>query len=264
MVIASAVDDGGYAVVTEARGRVRVEDGRKRVRTYLGGELVADTIQAKLVWEVPYYPTYYIPEQDVRMELLTPTDRREHSPSRGEAHYFSIKSGSRVAADGAWTYPESPLPELQGLVRFDWEAMDAWFEEDEEVYVHPRDPYSRVDILSSSRHVEVVVNDVKVADSHQPRLLFETGLPTRYYLPQVDVRLDLLRPSETTSRCPYKGTANYWSVEAGDQVVEDLAWVYRTPVQESVRIAGLACFYNEKVDLYVDGVLEERPHTKFS
>ena len=110
----------------------------------------------------------------------------------------------------------------------------------------------------------MVVNDIKVADSHQPRLLFETGLPTRYYLPQVDVRLDLLRPSETTSRCPYKGTANYWSVEAGDQVVEDLAWVYRTPVQESVRIAGLACFYNEKVDLYVDGVLEERPHTKFS
>ena len=156
------------------------------------------------------------------------------------------------------------MTELRGLVRFDWEAMDAWFEEDEEVYVHPRDPYSRVDILPSSRHVEVVVNDVKVADSHQPRLLFETGLPTRYYLPQVDVRLDLLRPSETTSRCPYKGTANYWSVEAGDQVVEDLAWVYRTPVQESVRIAGLACFYNEKVDLYVDGVLEERPHTKFS
>ena len=251
-------------MVTEARGRVRVEDGPKRVRTYLGGELVADTIRPKLVWEVPYYPAYYIPEQDVRMELLTPTDRRERSPSRGEAHYFSVKSGSRVAADAAWTYPESPLPELQGLVRFDWEAMDAWFEEDEEVYVHPRDPYSRVDILSSSRHVEVVVNGVKVADSHQPRLLFETGLPTRYYLPLVDVRLDLLHPSSTTTRCPYKGTASYWSVEAGDCVVEDLAWIYRTPVQESARIAGLACFYNEKVELYVDGVLQEQPRTKFS
>ena len=251
-------------MATESRGRVRVENGPKRVRTYLGGELVADTIRPKLVWEVPYYPAYYIPEQDVRMELLSPTDRREQSPSRGEARYFSVKSGRRVAVDAAWTHPESPMTELRGLVRFDWEAMDAWFEEDEEVYVHPRDPYSRVDILPSSRHVEVVVNDVKVADSHQPRLLFETGLPTRYYLPQVDVRLDLLRPSETTSRCPYKGTANYWSVEAGDQVVEDLAWVYRTPVQESVRIAGLACFYNEKVDLCVDGVLEERPHTKFS
>jgi uncharacterized protein (DUF427 family) len=142
--------------------------------------------------------------------------------------------------------------------------MDAWFEEDEEVYVHPRDPYTRVDILPSSRHVEVVVNGVKVADSHQPRLLFETGLPTRYYLPLVDVRLDLLHPSSSTSRCPYKGTASYWCVEAGDQTVEDLVWIYRTPVQESVRIAGLACFYNEKVDVYVDGELQERPHTKFS
>ena len=108
------------------------------------------------------------------------------------------------------------------------------------------------------------VYGVKVADSHQPRLLFETGLPTRYYLPLVDVRLDLLHPSETTTRCPYKGTASYWSVEAGDKVVEDLAWIYRTPVQESVRIAGLACFYNEKVDLIVDGERQERPKTPFS
>jgi uncharacterized protein (DUF427 family) len=250
--------------MTEARGRVRVEDGHKRVRTYLGGELLADTVRPKLVWEVPYYPAYYIPAEDVRMELLSPTDRREQSPSRGEAHYFSVKGGSQVAADAARTYPESPLPELSGLIRFDWDAMDAWFEEDEEVYVHPRDPYTRVDILPSSRHVEVVVNGVKVADSHQPRLLFETGLPTRYYLPLVDVRLDLLHPSATTTRCPYKGTANYWSVEAGDTVVEDLAWIYRTPVQESVRIAGLACFYNEKVELYIDGALQEQPHTKFS
>jgi uncharacterized protein (DUF427 family) len=142
--------------------------------------------------------------------------------------------------------------------------MDAWFEEDEEVYVHPRDPHTRVDILPSSRHVEVVVNGVTVADSHQPRLLFETGLPTRYYLPLVDVRLDLLHPSDTTTRCPYKGTAGYWSVEAGGQVVPDLAWIYRAPAAESVRIAGLACFYNEKVELYVDGVHQEQPHTKFS
>lgn len=250
--------------MTETRGRVRVQDGPKRVRTYLGGELIADTVRPKLVWEVPYYPAYYIPEQDVRMELLTPSERREQSPSRGEASYFGVKGGSKVAVDAAWTYPESPLPELRGLVRFDWEAMDAWFEEDEEVYVHPRDPHTRVDILPSSRHVEVVVNDVKVADSHQPRLLFETGLPTRYYLPLVDVRLDLLHPSDTTTRCPYKGTASYWSVEAGGQVVPDLAWIYRAPVAESARIAGLACFYNEKVDLYVDGVPQEQPHTKFS
>jgi uncharacterized protein (DUF427 family) len=252
------------AMASQNRGLVRVEDGPKRVRTYLGGELVADTVRVKLVWEVPYFPAYYIPEQDVRMELLTPSARRERSPSRGEAHYFSVKGGSREAADAALTYPESPIPELRGLVRFEWEAMDAWFEEDEEVYVHPRDPHTRVDILPSSRHVEVVVNGVKVADSQQPRLLFETGLPTRYYLPLVDVRMDLLHPSSSTSRCPYKGTASYWSVEAGDEVVNDLAWIYRTPVQESIRIAGLACFYNEKVDIYVDGEPQARPRTKFS
>jgi uncharacterized protein (DUF427 family) len=263
-VSCSVIGREEHALASQNRGLVHVEDGPKRVRTYLGGELIADSARVKLVYEVPYYPAYYIPEQDVRMELLTPSARRERSPSRGEAHYFGVKGGSREAADAAWTYPESPIPELRGLVRFEWEAMDAWFEEDEEVYVHPRDPRTRVDILPSSRHVEVVVNGVKVADSQQPRLLFETGLPTRYYLPQVDVRMDLLHPSSSTSRCPYKGTAAYWSVEAGDEVVKDLAWIYRTPVQESVRIAGLACFYNEKTDIYVDGVLQERPHTKFS
>lgn len=246
------------------RGRVGVEDGSKRVRTYLGGELVADTVRPKLVWEVPGYPAYYLPQSDVRMELLTPTGRAERSPSRGEARYFTVKGGDRVAVDAAWHYPDSPIEELRGLVRFDWEAMDAWFEEDEEVYVHPRSPYTRVDILSSSRHVEVVLNHVKVADSHQPRLLFETGLPPRFYLPLVDVRMDLLIPSSKITRCPYKGTAAYWSVRADGEVFEDVAWTYKTPLLESVKIAGLACFYNERVDLYVDGVLQQRPRTPFS
>ena len=243
---------------------MRVEVGPKRVRTYLGGEIVADTTRPRLVWEIPNYPAYYLPVDDVRMELLTPTTRTEHSPSRGEACYFSVKGGDRVVEDAAWYYPESPVEELRSLIRFDWEAMDAWFEEDEEVYVHPRDPYKRVDILASSRHVEVVVDGVKVAESRQPRLLFETSLPTRYYLPQTDVRLDLLRPSSTTTRCPYKGTASYWSVEVNGVVHDDLLWTYRTPVLESAKIAGLACFFNEHVDLYVDGVLQERPRTVWS
>jgi uncharacterized protein (DUF427 family) len=142
--------------------------------------------------------------------------------------------------------------------------MDAWFEEDEPVHVHPRDPHKRVDILASSRHVEVVVNGVKVADTHHPRLLFETSLPTRYYVPLTDVRMDLLRASEKVTQCPYKGTAAYWSVEAGGEVDEDLFWVYRTPVHESAEIAGLASFFNERVDVYVDGVLQERPQTMWS
>jgi uncharacterized protein (DUF427 family) len=164
-----------------------------------------------------------------------------------------------VAESAARHYPASPVEEVRELIRFDWEAMDAWFEEDEEVYVHPRSPYVRVDVLASSRHVEVVLGGVKVADSRQPRLLFETGLPTRYYLPRVDLRLDLLIPSTTSTRCPYKGTAGYWSVRTNDALFEDIVWTYPTPAPESVKIAGLACFLNEKVDLYVDGVLQERP-----
>ncbi|MGH9023908.1 MAG: DUF427 domain-containing protein [Acidimicrobiia bacterium] len=146
---------------------------------------------------------------------------------------------------------------LRRLVRFDWKAMDAWFEEDDEALIHPRDPYHRVDILASSRHVEVTVNGVKVADSRQPLALFETGLRTRWYLPLVDVRMDLLRPSTTSSGCPYKGVASYWSLEAGGELFEDLVWSYRTPILESIKLTGRACFWPEKsdtVELLVDGI----------
>lgn len=250
--------------MTEQRDRVRIEDGPKRVRTYLGGELIADTRRPKLVWEVPYYPAYYFPREDVRMELLTPNGRTRHSTSRGEAQNFTVKGGSREAEDAAWHYPESPVEELHGLIRFDWDAMDGWFEEDEEVFVHPHDPYSRIDILHSSRHVEIEVNGVTVADTHQPTLLFETGLPTRYYVPKVDVRLDLLTPTDTTSGCAYKGFARYWTVEAGGESLEDLAWSYATPLPENVKIAGLVAFFNERVDVILDGERQERPKTHFS
>ena len=142
--------------------------------------------------------------------------------------------------------------------------MDGWFEEDEEVFVHPHDPYKRIDILHSSRHVEVEVNGVKVADTHRPTLLFETGLPTRYYIPKLDLRMDLLTPIEHTTGCAYKGFARYWSLEAGDETFENLAWSYRTPLPECTKIAGLVAFYNEKVDLIVDGERLARPKTPFS
>jgi len=248
----------------DQRDGVRIEDGPKRVRTYLGGELIADTTRPKLVWEVPYYPAYYFPREDVRTELLTPNGNTRHSPSRGEAQNFTVKGGNRQAEDAAWHYPESPVEELHGLIRFDWDAMDGWFEEDEEVFVHPHDPYSRIDILHSSRHVEIEVNGVTVADTHQPTLLFETGLPTRYYIPKVDVRLDLLTPTATTTGCAYKGFARYWTVEAGGESFEDLAWSYPTPLPENVKIAGLVAFLNEKLDIIVDGERQERPKTHFS
>jgi uncharacterized protein (DUF427 family) len=249
---------------TTTRGRVRVEVGHKRVRAYLGGELVADTTAPLLVWEKPYYPTYYFPAGDVRTELLEADGGVAHSPSRGDGHTFTLRAGGEEAPAAALRYETSPFEQLRDAIRLDWSAMDAWFEEDEEVFTHPRDPYTRVDVLPSSRHVRVEVGGVTVAESSKPTLLFETGLPVRFYLPKTHVRMDLLTPTESESHCPYKGQAEYWSVRIGETVHRDLAWSYRTPLPESTKIAGLVSFYNEKVDLYVDGALQERPKTKFS
>jgi uncharacterized protein (DUF427 family) len=247
-----------------ARGGIRIEPGAKRVRAYLGGEVIVDSIRPTLVWEVPYYPAYYFPLADVRTDLLEADGGSAHSPSRGAGRTFTVRAGGKEAVGAAVRYEDSPIAELRGLIRFEWDAMDAWFEEDEEVFTHPRDPYTRVDILPSSRHVRVEVDGVTIAESTSPRLLFETGLPVRYYLPKTHVRMDLLVASDTVTHCPYKGQAETWSVRAGESVHEDLAWSYRTPLPESQKIAGLVAFYNEKVDIYVDGVLQERPHTKFS
>ncbi|HLX87485.1 MAG TPA: DUF427 domain-containing protein [Acidimicrobiales bacterium] len=245
------------------RGRVRVEPSHKRVRAYLGQELVADTIHPLLVWEAPYYPTYYIPMSDIRAELV-PTGEIEHSPSRGDADVYDVKTARATAPGAARRSPASPIEEIRDAVRLDWKAMDEWLEEDEPVYVHPRDPYTRVDVLASSRHVQVVVEGETIADSHQPRILFETGLPPRFYLPLTDIRLDLLTPSPTETHCPYKGTATYWHLDVNGHHYDDFVWMYRTPLPESQKIAGLAAFYNEKIDLVVDGVLQERARTKFS
>jgi len=249
---------------TKTRGRIRVEHGAKRVRAYVGGELVADTDRPLLVWEKPYYPAYYLPVEDVRTELLEADGGFVHSPSRGDGHTFTLRAGGKEVAAAAMRYGESPLQELRDAIRLDWDAMDAWFEEDEQVFTHPRDPYTRVDILPSSRHVRVEVDGVTIAETSKPTLLFETHLPARFYIPKTHVRMDLLTPSDTETHCPYKGQAEYWAVRAGDAGHADLAWSYRTPLPESQKIAGLISFYDEKVDIFVDGVLQERPLTKFS
>jgi uncharacterized protein (DUF427 family) len=246
------------------RGRVRVEQGLKRVRTYLGGQAVADTTRPLLVWEIPYYPSYYVPIADVAPDVLVPTDDTEHSPSRGDGVLYTVKAGAIEAPKAARRYPNSPIEELRDAVRFDWQAMDAWFEEDEEVYVHPRDPHTRVDILPSSRTIRVELDGVVLAESAHAHVLFETGLPPRWYLPKLDVRFDLLEPTTTTSMCPYKGTAEYWSALVDGRRVDDIAWSYRTPLPESERVAGLVCFYAERSDLFIDGEPQERPQTPFS
>lgn len=209
-----------------------VEPCPRRVRALLDGVTVLDTTAAVYVWEWPAYPQFYIPEGDVREDLR---------------------------ATGRST------PNLPGLLRFRWEAFDAWYEEDEQVFVHPRNPYARVDALRSSRHVRVELQEVLLAESHSPVLVFETGLPTRYYLNRTDVHWEHLVPTATQTACPYKGqTSGYWSVRVDDQVHQDLAWAYDFPTRELLPIAGLVAFYNEKVDLIVDGVPLERPVTHFS
>src|SRR5262249_7077707 len=145
------------------------------------------------------------------------TGATERSPSRGTGEVLDVVTANATAAGGALRYPDSPFEELRGAVRLQWTAMDEWLEEDEPVYVHPRDPYSRVDILASTRHIRVEVDGVTVAESHSPRILFETGLPPRYYLPMTDVRQDLLVRSEHQTQCPYKGTAGYFSLRMGDR-----------------------------------------------
>ena len=242
--------------------KVRVERSHKRVRVYLGGEVVADTIRPLLVWEGPF-PTYYLPVADFRAELAE-TGVTDRSPSRGTAEILNVVTARATAAGAARRYADSPTEELRDAIRLDWAAMDEWLEEDEPVYTHARDPYSRVDILASSRHIRVELDGVALAESRSPRLLFETGLPTRYYLPVADLRHDLLRRSDRRTQCPYKGTAEYWSVAVNGTLQENLIWIYRTPLPESQKIAGYACFYNERVDLFVDGVLQERPRSRFS
>ena len=239
----------------------------KWVRVLFNGKVVADSKGVQMLRERGHTPVYYFPKEDVRTDVLLPSSHTSQSPSKGEASYFTVKVGDKVAKDAAWAYGKV-IPNIDALkdyVAFEWDKMDAWFEESEEVFVHPRDPYKRIDVQHSSRHVRVVIAGETVAESDNPVLLFETGLPTRYYLRKVDVQMDLLVPSETVTRCPYKGEAHYYSVAVGGQDTPDVAWYYIYPTTETSKIAGLISFYNERVDaLYVDGQLQPKPKTKWS
>jgi len=241
---------------TTGRRSVRAELSPKRIRVYLGGKVVADTMRALLVWEARGYPVYYIPAADVDKALLIPDQGVARSELLGDAEKFTVKAGAALAPGAAQLFIEPPVDDLRDHIRFEWNAMDAWFEEDEEIFVHPRDPHARIDALPSSRHVRLELDGVTIAESHSPRVLFETGLPVRYYLSKLDVRMDLLVPSDTVTHCPYKGTAHYWSVQIGDRLHKDLAWSYRVTTPESQKIASLLAFW--KADLYVDGVLQQK------
>jgi uncharacterized protein (DUF427 family) len=209
------------------------------------------------------FPTYYFPEADVRMAALEPAAA---APDDAGRTYYRVRVGEQVAERGAWVYHDPPpaLAALRGYVSFAWAAMEAWFEEAEEIFVHARDPHARVDVVAGDRHVRVVIAGETVADTRRPALLFETHLPTRYYIPPEDVRMDLLHPTHLTTRCPYKGTATYWTARIGDEVARNVVWSYADPIPECPKIKGLLCFFNERVDLYIDGALQPRPRTPWS
>ena len=246
-----------------AAGRGRVEPAPRRIRGYLGYELVFDTTSARYVWEVPYYPQYYIPLADVRAAFL----RDEEHPQKvqfGPSRLHSLVGAGQTHQSAARVFDVDADSPVAGTVRFEWDAL-RWFEEDEPIYGHPRNPYSRVDALRSHRHIRVELDGVMLADTGSPVLLFETGLPTRFYIEPTDVAFEHLEPSTTQTLCPYKGvTSAYWSVRVGDALHSDLAWTYHYPLPAVAPIAGLVAFYNEKIDIVVDGAALPRPSTKFS
>jgi uncharacterized protein (DUF427 family) len=244
------------------KGLIYFEDQPRRIRARFGGQTIVDSRHGKMLHEHGHLPLYYFPEDEIRMDLLEPTDHHTTCPWKGEASYWSVRVGDRVAENAAWSYPEpgEDAPPLEGYYAFYWDRMDEWYEEDELAIVHARDPYHRTDVLDSSRHVRVSIDGELVAESTSTRVVYETGLPPRWYFPPDDVQRELLVGSDSRTGCAYKGFASYYSV-GGE---EDVAWYYPEPTREFQRIADHICFYNERVDIELDGALQERPITPFS
>src|SRR3954471_16373471 len=198
--------------------RILFELSPRRVRVAFNGATIAHSTKAHLLFETRHLPVYYFPWEDVRMELLAPTAHQTFCPYKGKASYWTVRVGDQTSENAVWGYPD-PYDEVAALsdfVAFYWDRVDHWYEEDEEIFVHARDPYKRVDAIFSSRHVQVILGGEIVADTRRAHFLFETRLPTRYYIPPEDVRMDLLVPSHKTSACPYKGKARYYTAKIGD------------------------------------------------
>jgi uncharacterized protein (DUF427 family) len=241
-----------------------VEPAPRRVRGVVAGQTVFDTTRARYVWEWPPYPQYYIPVDDIADGILV-DENHEQQLKRGIARRHGIRVGEVERPGSVRVFGQAAAAGIENTARFDWDALDAWYEEDEQVFVHPRNPYARVDALRSRRNVRIELDGVVLAESEAPVLVFETGLPTRFYLDRTDVRWEHLRRTDTQTACPYKGvTSDYWSVVAGQGEHADLAWSYSFPTLPLLPIAGLMAFYDEHVDTYLDGELRPRPVTHFT
>jgi uncharacterized protein (DUF427 family) len=250
-------------------GVLRHEPTGKRVRGVLAGRTVVDSGRAVLVWEPRrIVPGYAVPREDIAADLVPvpaePAGSDEpilHPGIPFAVHStagqpYSVNVGDRVLARAAFAPTDD---DLAGYVLVDQAAFDEWLEEDEAVRSHARDPFHRVDVRASSRHVRIERDGVLLAESSRPVLLFETNLPTRYYLPRADVLAEAL-PSDTHTYCPYKGEASYLSFAGAT----DLAWYYPDPLPEVIGIKDLVAFYNEVTDITVDGVPDGRPHDPIS
>ncbi|AQA05497.1 hypothetical protein BVC93_27495 [Mycobacterium sp. MS1601] len=244
-------------------GRGHIEPVPRRVRGFVAGQVVFDTTNAKYLWENAFYPTYYVPIVDVRRELLIDEDHQQNVQF-GPSRLYSLSAGGRIQPSVVRMFDADGGGPAAGLASFEWDAIE-WYEEDEPIVGHPRNPYVRIDALRSHRHVTVALDSVLLAETHCPVLLFETGLPTRYYIDRSDLVMEHLQPSDSTSLCPYKGvTTQYWSAQTPAGVQPDVAWAYDYPLPEVAPIARMVGFFNEKLDITVDGVALARPRTHFA
>ena len=264
---------------------LRYEPSKKRVRAVIGGTTIADSTRAVLIWEPRrVVPSYAVPRDDVHAELR-PAQKRAGSavgevglqmpevadiPVLDPSIPFGVHTADGEAldlhADGRTHHGlafEPADPDLKGYVSLDFDGFDEWFEEDETLVSHPRNPFSRIDTRQSSRTVRIELEGTVLAESNRPLMLFETGLPVRYYLPREDIRVTLTPTSKQTA-CAYKGWASYFSVELDDRTVEDVAWTYPAPLRDTADIRDLISFFDERVDLVVDGARKERPVTPWS
>jgi uncharacterized protein (DUF427 family) len=243
------------------------EPSERWVRGRKGDVTVVDSHHPVLVWEPDFpVPLYAFPREEVRTDLLCPAKNPPTGRHTGSRIFYDLEINGELLENAAWTFPAD---DLAGCIAFEWfrrsgRGLDHWYEEEEEIFIHPRDPHKRVDALPSSREVRVEIDGTVVADTHRPVLLFETSLPTRYYIPREDVRLDLLEPTGHSTGCPYKGTARYWSWRGEGDVPPNIVWSYPEPLPAVAAIRDRLAFYNEAVDITVDGERLERPATHFS
>ncbi|MBX9391363.1 DUF427 domain-containing protein [Streptomonospora nanhaiensis] len=226
----------------------------RRVRAELAGRTVLDSLRGALLHETALPPQLYVPAEDIDPGLLSPSDHTTHCPYKGDAAYWHLRVGERVVENAVWAYPE-PTAEaawLRGLSALYWTAADTWYDEDQAVQGHLRDPYHRVDTRPTSAAVRVTYGDLVLAESTAPRLLSETGLPNRHYLPPGDVRREHLVPSQTVTHCPYKGRTVYWNLRVDGREVPDVAWSLPDPLHEALDVRDHLCFLHDDITVEVE------------